>query len=413
MSISSEQVEALWPLSQTFEYAAEIGSAIKASKPEWWNIFALSHELEMIPSGQAQGFAFLEYLEDQEEIISVDQLIVAIGAALAACAPRVREEWKASLDCIDRDYSDREDTDEIISIQGMPVVLYKPHSCENYPTKELAVIDEWTKQALEPAQKEYVLSKPAEIDELKKVHSASFVEDILRFSSMGGGMMTPETIVLPSSKSAVLAASGALITASREVLRSRDKTLRLCQVHPGSHHAEIQRAGGTNLINNLAVAAKQALLFRAKKVAILDVDAHHGQGTESIFYQSDKVLVASIHQAGPFFPGTGDSRDIGLGKGKGFNRNFPVEDRDEWNKAVHDSIISIKRFRPSLLLMEFSTDAHRSDGVSDLDVRDEDYFALGKLVRSCNVPVVCELGASLSKRAWIGGLSAFIAGYND
>jgi acetoin utilization deacetylase AcuC-like enzyme len=158
----------------------------------------------------------------------------------------------------------------------------------------------------------------------------------------------------------------------------------------------------------LAVAATEALRGRANSVAIIDIDAHHGNGTEDIFNEDPRVFTLSIHQAPPFFPGTGGADENGRGRGRGHNLNLPVAPDEDWLGALELGLSHVQRQRPQLILVEFSTDAHRADPVSDLQLSDQDFEDAVHMIESLGAPTVYELGASLSERAWVGGVRALV-----
>ena len=233
------------------------------------------------------------------------------------------------------------------------------------------------------------------------------------FARAGGGLLTPETLVTPDSELAVRASAGAVIEATRRALAG-DPGPHLVAARPGSHHAERSRAGGTNLVNNLAVAAAFALRRGVRAVGVVDLDAHHGNGTEQIFREDERVFTLSAHQDGAFFPGTGSREERGRGAGLGANLNVTVSpDRaqsaaSDWLGHVQLGLAQLARSRPRLILVQFSADAHRADAVSDLHASDADFAAAVRAIYALRAPVVFELGAASCERAWVGALRALV-----
>jgi acetoin utilization deacetylase AcuC-like enzyme len=144
-----------------------------------------------------------------------------------------------------------------------------------------------------------------------------------------------------------------------------------CPVRPPGHHAEKEKAMGFCLFNNIAVGARYAQKRGVDRVAIVDFDVHHGNGTEAAFYGDGTVLFISFHQY-PHYPGTGGSRDMGEGAGKGFNINIPLSSGSgdgEYKTAMESTMIpAIERFKPNLVMISAGFDAHRDDPLSDLEV---------------------------------------------
>jgi acetoin utilization deacetylase AcuC-like enzyme len=407
-------VSDLWPLSKSFEYAAEVGLALRTQHPDWWNDFANDADLSRWPLAQAQGLVFLTWLESWPESNpeQATVLLAAVEQALGLCAGRVRVELEASLACIGRDYTARQDPDPLPELVGETVIVAAPTACRGYPEQTTAELDQWTERALAGAEVEWLDTEPATHQQLLRVHDGNYLAGLAGLAKAGGGLLSPETWVTRTSEPAYLAGSGALVSVTQQARKHRDHQLRLCWVRPGSHHAERARGGGTCLINHVAVAAAEALRTGARSIAILDVDAHHGQGTEQIFYDQPQVLTVSCHQANPFFPGTGHARDVGSQAGYRKNLNIPVRVGDSWRSGLEQALSAVRRHHPDLVLVEYSTDAHRADPVSDLNGCDGDYFWLGQQLQRLGAPVVCELGASLSERAWVGGIRSLIRGWH-
>ena len=400
-------VQAIWPLSRNFEYAAEVALELRRTHPAWWRQFELVFDARgRYPLPQAQGFAFMAWLEEHfADADSRLELLTAVERAFRDGPGRLRTELRASVDCLDRDYKPREDPDDPPELFGERVVLYQPAACAGYPDGLTAYLDNWTGRALHGALVEPVVSPPASITDLTVVHDRRYVDGLFAFAAAGGGLLTPETEVAVDAPAAVLAGAGAMIDATRRALAG-DPGPHLVGARPGSHHAEHARGGGTCLVNNIAVAAGWALRRGVRSVGVVDLDAHHGNGTEQIFREDPRVFTMSVHQAGVFFPGTGSREETGRGAGAGTNLNLPVTPESDWVAAVKAGLGQVARRRPRLLLVQFSADAHRSDPVSDLRVSDGEFAEAVRALLELRVPVVFELGASLSERAWVGALRA-------
>jgi acetoin utilization deacetylase AcuC-like enzyme len=179
-------------------------------------------------------------------------------------------------------------------------------------------------------------------------------------------------------------AAGAVIQAAEDVHYGKLKNA-FCAVRPPGHHAERERAMGFCLVNNVATAAAHLIEeLKYERVLILDWDAHHGNGTQHIFYDDPKVFYFSCHQY-PFYPGTGASNETGAGAGKGFTLNVPLAARTgdrEFLAAIKDRLIpAAENFRPQFILISAGFDAHRADPLAELEVTEEAFAQATQIVR--------------------------------
>jgi acetoin utilization deacetylase AcuC-like enzyme len=209
---------------------------------------------------------------------------------------------------------------------------------------------------------------PATIDELRAVHSAEHLGRIASLSERGGGRLDEDTFVGPASYRAALHAAGGACAMVRALLAG-EAPAAFCGLRPAGHHADRDTAMGFCLLNNVAVAAELAVAeLGARRVAIIDWDVHHGNGTAEIFRRRADVLFASIHQSG-LFPGTGALTDAGSGEGRGYTINVPVprySGEDVWISVLEYVIVPpIQAFRPDLILVSAGFDAHEADPLAD------------------------------------------------
>ena len=219
--------------------------------------------------------------------------------------------------------------------------------------------------------------RPATRDELLRVHSDTHLTAI--DSTAGRAVsLDPDTYTSPDSRDVALLAAGAAIGGVEAIVQSRD-TRVMALVRPPGHHAERDRAMGFCFYNSVAAAAAHALTLGMEKVAIVDYDVHHGNGTQWIFYEDPRVLYVSTHQY-PFYPGTGAAQDVGRGKGAGFTLNVPLEagstdgDYDEVFKAIVIPVID--QFGPELLLISAGFDAHEQDPLARMRLSTTGYAGL-------------------------------------
>lgn len=223
----------------------------------------------------------------------------------------------------------------------------------------------------------YKALRSATILELGLAHDEAFLGVLERFCAAGGGNVDPDTVVVPASWDAALAAAGAGLTAI-EALDCGEGDAAFCAVRPPGHHATFGRSMGFCLLNNVAVTAR-ALVARGERVLIVDWDAHHGNGTQEIFYDDDQVLFVSLHQY-PLWPGTGAARETGSGNGAGYTMNVPFlasTSGDAYRAAIDDLVIpAAERFQPTWVLLSAGFDSHRADPLTDLGLTAGDYVDL-------------------------------------
>ncbi len=196
--------------------------------------------------------------------------------------------------------------------------------------------------------------------------------------------LDPDTFTSPASYEVARLAAGASIQAAEHAVTKREPAFAL--VRPPGHHAEPDRAMGFCLFNNAAVAAAAMLGRGLERIAIVDIDVHHGNGTQAVFYEEPRVLYVSTHQF-PFYPGTGAADEIGAGAGRGFTVNIPMDAgcTDADYALVHREVVEpvLDEFRPELLLVSAGFDAHERDPLASMRMTTEGYGAVVGLL--CNV----------------------------
>jgi acetoin utilization deacetylase AcuC-like enzyme len=221
--------------------------------------------------------------------------------------------------------------------------------------------------------------RPATHVELARVHSDAHLKTIDATAGRAASL-DPDTYTSPDSRDVALLAAGAAIGSVEAIVQSR-ATRVMALVRPPGHHAERDRPMGFCLYNNVAAAAAHALTLAMERVAIIDYDVHHGNGTQWIFYEDPRVLYVSTHQY-PFYPGTGAAEDVGRGKGAGFTVNVPLEagstdgDYHEVFKALVIPVVD--QFRPELILLSAGYDAHERDPLARMRLSTAGYAGLTK-----------------------------------
>jgi len=203
---------------------------------------------------------------------------------------------------------------------------------------------------------------------LERVHGPAYLDLVERFCAGGGGGLDADTVVGEASWPAALRAAGGAIAAVDLVAGGASGAFGVGR--PPGHHAERSRAMGFCIVNSVAVAAAHAReVLGMDRVAVLDWDAHHGNGTQAIFYDDAAVLYVSLHQY-PFYPGTGAASERGAGAGEGATVNLPLPAgcvEHEYLAVFRDHALeALRRFRPQLLIVSAGFDAHRDDPLCEL-----------------------------------------------
>jgi acetoin utilization deacetylase AcuC-like enzyme len=224
---------------------------------------------------------------------------------------------------------------------------------------------------------EVVAPRAATAEQLGRVHDAGYLR---RIAETAGRVVAldPDTYTSPETYEIALIAAGAAIDAVEQVM-SGPHGLSLALVRPPGHHAERSRAMGFCLLNNVAVAAAHARTLGAHRVAIVDYDVHHGNGTQHVFESDPDVLYASTHQF-PFYPGTGAADEIGVGAGGGFTVNLPLERgavSEDYRLVFEEVLLPVLRqFKPDLVLVSAGFDAHERDPLANMRLTAEAFAAM-------------------------------------
>lgn len=221
---------------------------------------------------------------------------------------------------------------------------------------------------------------PASLDWIQKVHPTSYIQMIERRCLAGENVLdSGDTHVCKDSYGVALLAAGGVLRAIDEVIEGDIRRV-FCAVRPPGHHAETHSVMGFCLFNNIAIGARYAQQkYGLGRVAILDWDVHHGNGTQEIFWTDPSVLYISTHQY-PLWPGTGASNEAGEGLGEGFILNCPMRPgsgEEEFIEAFHDRIMpALHKFRPELLLISAGFDAHRDDPLATINLTEQSFAAM-------------------------------------
>ena len=239
-----------------------------------------------------------------------------------------------------------------------------------------AVIDNFKKLD----NKNLVWKKPSKFNRslLEITHNSDYINFVERsFPKKGFSFLDGDTIVSPGSKEATSDAVGSIITAIDGVQNNEFKNA-FCAVRPPGHHAEKNKAMGFCIYNNVAVGANYLIdKYRLNKIAIIDFDVHHGNGTQDIFYDNEKVLYISTHQY-PFYPGSGTEQE----KGK-YNNIFNIPlpagtTSEEYLNAYEYVLKKIDAFKPEFILLSAGFDAHKDDPLAQFQLESKDFYEITK-----------------------------------
>ncbi len=213
----------------------------------------------------------------------------------------------------------------------------------------------------------------ADLDEIARVHPRPFIEAVLAaVPQRGHAALDPDTVLSPGSGEAALRAVGA-VCAAIDAVMAGEADNAFCAVRPPGHHAEADRAMGFCLFNSVAIGAQRVRQVHGlERVAVIDFDVHHGNGTQAIFENDPHLFYASTHQF-PFYPGTGARSETGVGN----IVNVPLRAMSgsvEFRRAFNEFILpALDDFRPDFLIISAGFDAHRDDPLAQLMLVEEDY----------------------------------------
>jgi acetoin utilization deacetylase AcuC-like enzyme len=216
-----------------------------------------------------------------------------------------------------------------------------------------------------------ITPKPATVEQLELIHTPDYVALIERAARQGGGMLDPDTYLLPVSYEVARLSAGGVLGAVDAVMSGQaDNAIAL--VRPPGHHALPNRGMGFCIFNNTAIATRHARQAHGvERVMIVDYDVHHGNGTEVAFYDDPNVLYVSTHQY-PFYPGSGALRDIGRSDGIGTTVNIPLSAGvgNEGFKALYERVLwpAARRFGPDFIIVSAGFDAHWDDPLAMLEL---------------------------------------------
>jgi acetoin utilization deacetylase AcuC-like enzyme len=231
-------------------------------------------------------------------------------------------------------------------------------------------------------------SPPAPEVLITRVHDLRYLAALDEAAAQGGGMIPPDTYLRPGSMRAARTAAGAVVEGVKRVLRGTSQHA-FAVIRPCGHHAERATAMGFCLINNVAVGVFAARQLGVQRIAVIDFDVHHGNGTQDTFYEDADLLYCSTHLYGPwlgrtFFPGTGSATERGRGPGAGTTLNIPLPagTGDAGFLAAYRIPVAeaVETFKPALILVSAGFDAHAADPLAGLEVSTDAYRQVAELI---------------------------------
>jgi len=220
---------------------------------------------------------------------------------------------------------------------------------------------------------QFVEPVKARVEDVELIHDREYVKLVEAVCKSGGGPLSSgDTVACPESFEVALYAVGGVLKAVNLVMQKRFENA-FALVRPPGHHAEKFRACGFCIFNNVAIAAEYLLKkFRLERILILDIDVHHGNGTQEAFYKTNKVLYISLHQDPRDFPGTGFIDEIGEGEGLGYKVNIPLPFRtgDQIYLRALKEIVTpvVYQYKPQFMLISAGLDGHYTDPVANLSL---------------------------------------------
>jgi acetoin utilization deacetylase AcuC-like enzyme len=257
-------------------------------------------------------------------------------------------------------------------------------------------------------------SPVAEIDQISRIHRREYVTAALEtIPERGYARLDPDTVLSPASGDAALRAVGAAVAAVDAVMAG-ETTNAFCAVRPPGHHAEPGRGMGFCLFNNVAIAAAHArVAHQVERVAIVDFDVHHGNGTQAAFWTDPSVMFASSHEY-PFYPGTGAEDECGQGN----IHNLPLASSSgsaDFRKGFERKILpALEAFKPGLIVISAGFDAHARDPLASIRLEEEDFAWITRKIvdiagEYCDGKIVSSLEGGYDLEALSSSVSAHLS----
>ncbi|MFH0977575.1 MAG: histone deacetylase [Spirochaetota bacterium] len=227
--------------------------------------------------------------------------------------------------------------------------------------------------------------KKADFKYIELIHDRSYIDRVKTEIESGTRFLdSMDTVVSSMSFEAAIYAVGGCLNMCDVIMRG-EADCGFCAVRPPGHHAERNHAAGFCIFNNIAISAKYLQKeYKIERVAIVDWDVHHGNGTQHSFESDPTIYFFSLHQY-PYYPGSGAASERGEGKGKGFNLNFPMgqgSGEKEYMQAFEKSIIpELEKFKPEIILISAGFDSHEADPLALISLTSDSYYKFTKMLQ--------------------------------
>jgi len=280
---------------------------------------------------------------------------------------------------------------------------YLKHDTRNHPesSERLEAILGYLKEKDVLKDLTFINPRKADLKEIEYLHSSSYIQEVRELCKRGGGFLDSDTPVSRDSFEVALLAAGGVFSAIDRVVGDLDSIF--CLIRPPGHHALKSKGMGFCLFNNIALGARYAQnKHHLKKVLIIDWDVHHGNGTQEAFYSDPAVLYFSTHRW-PYYPGTGDIEEIGVGEGRGYTVNLPLPPGcgdSDYIYIFKEILLPIaKEFKPDITLISAGFDAHQDDPLGGMSLTSQGYGALTSLVKESSKRIVSCLEGGYNLKA--------------
>ncbi len=270
-------------------------------------------------------------------------------------------------------------------------VVYHPdyliHTDPGHPERKERLDHIIEKLNEEDVREKHVMIEPekATIEDIALIHDRTYIESIKKACESNARSLDMDTYIVPESYEVALRSAGGALRALDEIMEGEHRKAFSIGRPPG-HHAERDRAMGFCLFNNIAIAAQAAIeRYGMRRIAIIDWDVHHGNGTQNSFEEDERILFFSVHQS-PAYPGTGSIREAGRERGEGYTINVPLPGGcgDDDYRYVFDEILVpvLKEYSPQIIMVSAGQDAYHRDMLAGMNLTLQSYFDMASTIRA-------------------------------
>ncbi len=275
------------------------------------------------------------------------------------------------------------DNNEILGVVYHPDYLL--HTNAQHPERKERLEYILNKLDNEELKGKYSIIEPkhADMDTVALVHGKSYIDSIKRACQRDSGFLDMDTYIVPESYDIALRSAGGAVTGLDEIMEGKHRRV-FCLIRPPGHHSEENQAMGFCIFNNIAIAAKVAQKkYGLTRIAIIDWDVHHGNGTQHTFNEDHEILFFSVHQS-PAYPGTGSVRETGRDNGEGFTINVPLPGGcgdEEYLHAFNELLIPVlHEFRPQIIMISAGQDAYHLDPLAGMNLTYRGYYEMARII---------------------------------